>query len=183
MPALCGGMFGLLGGYLTDLLGRRRVLTYSILLYAFSAFAAGFTTSVYQLLFWRCCTFVGVCVEFVAAVAWLAELFADPKRRESVIGYTQAFGSLGGLHGHRRVLHLASPTRESFPPSQGGHAAWRYTLMSGLHSRHPADRHPAVPAGIAGLAREEGAGTLRRPSFAELFTAGAARARRSSPRS
>ena len=41
VPALCGGVFGLLGGYLTDLLGRRRVLIYSILLYGFSAFAAG----------------------------------------------------------------------------------------------------------------------------------------------
>src|SRR6188472_2040918 len=96
-PAVAGGIFGLLGGYLTDLFGRRRVLTWSILLYAISAFAAGYSTSVYQLLFWRCGTFVGVCVEFVAAVAWLAELFTDPKRREAVIGYTQAFGSMGGL--------------------------------------------------------------------------------------
>ena len=42
-------------------------------------------------------TFVGVCVEFVAAVAWLAELFPDPKQRETVLGYTQAFWSLGGI--------------------------------------------------------------------------------------
>src|SRR6187399_3424495 len=98
VPALVGGGFGLLGGYLTDRFGRRRVLVWSILLYAFSAFAAGYSTSVYQLLFWRCCTFVGVCVEFVAAVAWLSELFHDdPKRRESVVGWTQAFGSLGGI--------------------------------------------------------------------------------------
>src|SRR5215216_215498 len=97
LPALVGGVFGLLGGYLTDRLGRRRVLTWSILLYAFSAFFAGYSTSVSQLLFWRCCTFVGVCVEFVAAVAWLAELFTDPKQREAVIGYTQAFGSFGGI--------------------------------------------------------------------------------------
>src|SRR5689334_14593439 len=45
VPAICGGIFGLLGGYLTDRLGRRRVLTWSILLYAFSAFAAGFSTN------------------------------------------------------------------------------------------------------------------------------------------
>ena len=32
--------------------------------------------------FLRCTTFIGVCVEFVAAVAWLAELFPDPKQRE-----------------------------------------------------------------------------------------------------
>ena len=50
-----------------------------------------------MLLFFRCTTFIGVCVEFVAAVAWLAELFPNPKRREAVLGYTQAFSSVGGL--------------------------------------------------------------------------------------
>src|SRR6187551_3691573 len=87
VPAFFGGLFGLLGGYLTDRLGRRRVLTWSILLYAFSAFAAGFSTSVWMLLFFRCLVFIGVCVEFVAAVAWLAELFPEYKRREKVLGY------------------------------------------------------------------------------------------------
>src|SRR5688572_15439817 len=53
-PALAGGVFGLLGGYLTDLWGRRRVLTWSILLYAFSALAAGFSTSFFMLFFFRC---------------------------------------------------------------------------------------------------------------------------------
>src|SRR5215510_11507697 len=46
VPAVAGGIFGLLGGYLTDLFGRRRVLVWSILLYAISAFASGFSTSV-----------------------------------------------------------------------------------------------------------------------------------------
>ncbi|HKX29873.1 MAG TPA: MFS transporter, partial [Blastocatellia bacterium] len=32
VPAFCGGIFGLLGGYLTDRLGRRRILVFSILL-------------------------------------------------------------------------------------------------------------------------------------------------------
>src|SRR6186713_1732526 len=85
VPAVAGGIFGLLGGYLTDRLGRRRVLTWSILLYAFSAFAAGFSTSLVMLLVLRCTTYIGVCVEFVAAVAWLAELFRDPVQRERVL--------------------------------------------------------------------------------------------------
>lgn len=34
VPAMAGGIFGLVGGYLTDLLGRRRVLVWSILLYS-----------------------------------------------------------------------------------------------------------------------------------------------------
>src|SRR5215213_1384356 len=97
IPAVAGGIFGLLGGYLTDRLGRRRVLTWSILLYAFSAFAAGYSTSIWMLLVFRCLVFIGVCVEFVAAVAWLAELFPEYERREKVLGYTQAFSSIGGL--------------------------------------------------------------------------------------
>src|SRR6476619_1777272 len=66
IPAVAGGTFGLLGGYLTDRLGRRRVLTWSILLYAFSAFFAGYSTTASALLFLRSTAFVGVCVEFVA---------------------------------------------------------------------------------------------------------------------
>src|SRR6476661_898278 len=61
IPAIAGGVFGLLGGYLTDRFGRRQILVWSILIYAFSALAAGFSTTVQWLLFWRCCTFVGVC--------------------------------------------------------------------------------------------------------------------------
>ena len=48
-----GGIFGLLGGYLTDIFGRRRILTWSILLYAFSAFASGYSTSLTMLLILR----------------------------------------------------------------------------------------------------------------------------------
>ena len=169
VPALCGGVFGLIGGYLTDLLGRRRILTYSILLYGFSAFAAAFSTSVPEFLFWRCCTFVGVCVEFVAAVAWLAELFDEPKQREKVIGYTQAFGSFGGvLVG--AAYYISVSYAESFPEIQGGHSAWRYTLISGVIPAIPLIIiRPFLPESPAWVAKKR-AGTLRRPSFAALFT-------------
>ena len=86
-----------MGGYLTDRFGRRRVLTYSILLYAFATFASGFATSLPMFLVLRCLTLIGVCVEFVAAIAWLAELFPQPEQRERVLGYTQAFSSFGGM--------------------------------------------------------------------------------------
>jgi MFS family permease len=168
IPAVAGGIFGLLGGYLTDRLGRRRVLTWSILLYAFSAFFAGYSTTVYQLLFWRCCTFVGVCVEFVAAVAWLAELFQNPKQRESVIGYTQAFGSLGGIMvtgGYFMAVHYA----DSLPAVHGTHEAWRYTLMSGIIPAIPLIFiRPFLPESPIWQEKKR-AGTLKRPSFGELF--------------
>jgi MFS family permease len=168
-PAVAGGIFGLLGGYLTDRLGRRRVLTWSILVYAVSAFAAGYATSVYQLLFWRCCTFVGVCVEFVAAVAWLAELYHDePKRRESVIGWTQAFGSLGGIM-VTAGYYCAVTFGHVLPAVHGAHEAWRYTLMSGLIPALPLIViRPFLPESPVWMEKRR-AGTLRRPSFGELF--------------
>src|SRR5262249_10790631 len=90
IPAFAGGIFGLLGGYLTDRFGRRRILTVSILLYSLGAIGCAYVTSVEWLLVMRSVLFVGVCVEFVAAVAWLAELFPNPEQREKVLGYTQA---------------------------------------------------------------------------------------------
>jgi hypothetical protein len=168
VPAVCGGIFGLIGGYLTDLFGRRRVLVWSILLYAFGAFFAGFATSVGWLLFWRCCTFVGVCVEFVAAVAWLAELFTNSVQRERVIGYTQAFGSIGGIMvtGAYYVIVTYGP---SFPEIRGGHEAWRYTLLSGVIPAIPLIViRPFLPESPE-WARKKLAGTLKRPSFGELF--------------
>src|SRR5436853_4724684 len=131
VPAMAGGVFGLLGGYLTDRLGRRRVLTFSILLYACSAFLAGFSTGPWMLLILRCATFVGFCVEFVAAVAWLAELFPNPHQRERVLGYTQAFSSFGGVL-IAGINLVAAGFAASFPAIHGQHEAWRYTLMSGL---------------------------------------------------
>jgi MFS family permease len=171
IPAVAGGIFGLLGGYLTDRLGRRRVLVWSILLYAVSALGAGFTTSLTGLLILRCTTFIGVCVEFVAAVAWLAELFPNPRQRESVLGYTQAFSSIGGLL-VSGAYFLAVTYAHSLPAIHGGHEAWRYTLISGVI--------PAIPLMIvrpflpeSPVWREKkAAGALMRPSFAELFRPG-----------
>jgi MFS family permease len=186
IPAFVGGIFGLLGGYLTDSLGRRRVLTWSILLYAVSAFLTGFSTNIWMLLVLRCTTFIGVCVEFVAAVAWLAELFPEHERKERVLGYTQAFSSVGGLlvavvNGLliRYSNHLPAIDMPDWLMSGAGiqdaHAAWRYTLMSGLIPAIPLIIiRPFLPESPA-WAQKRAAGTLKRPSIAELFSPGLAR--------
>ena len=169
VPAIAGGVFGLLGGYLTDLLGRRRVLTLSILLYAFSALAAGFATTLEQLLVFRCLVFIGVCVEFVAAVAWLAELFPDREQRERALGWTQAFSSVGGLLvGAANVL--AARFADILPAIHGSHDAWRYTLISGVIPALPLILiRPFLPESPV-WAEKKAAGTLRRPSIRELFS-------------
>lgn len=187
MPAFVGGLFGLVGGYLTDALGRRRVLTWSILLYAFSAFAAGFSTNPWMLLFFRTTTFVGVCIEFVAAVAWLAELFPNPMQREKVLGYTQAFSSIGGLlvasanslatrlEAVQQLPAVVMPeflTQYFGTIATGGSAtlSWRYTLMSGLIPAIPLILiRPFLPESPA-WARKKSEGTLKRPSLLALFS-------------
>ena len=177
VPAFAGGIFGLLGGYLTDRLGRRRVLTYSILIYAVGAFLSGFSTSIEMLLVLRCFVFVGVCVEFVAAVAWLAELFTEPKQRERVLGYTQAFSSLGGLlvafaNGLAVKYSQSLPAIASFGDAvvANPHAPWRYTLMSGVIPAIPLILiRPFLPESPVWQEKKL-AGTLKRPSIAAIFS-------------
>jgi MFS family permease len=168
--AICGGVFGLLGGYLTDLLGRRRVLTWSILIYAISSTAAAWSTSAEMLLVLRCTTFIGVCVEFVAAVAWLSELFPDPHRREAVLGYTQAFGSIGGLlvtGAYKGAVTLAG-TVPAWGPFQGD-SAWRYAFISGLIPALPLLLiRPFLPESPV-WQQKHAAGTLKRPRLSEIF--------------
>ncbi len=173
--AVSGGVFGLLGGYLTDRFGRRAVLVWSILLYAVSSVGAAFATSVWMLLVLRCTTFIGVCVEFVAAVAWLAELFPNPRQRESVLGFTQAFSSFGGLL-VAGTNFLAERYAEALPAIvPGTNNAWRWTLISGLLPALPVIIiRPFLPESPAWKQKKE-QGTLRRPSFSALFAPGFAR--------
>jgi hypothetical protein len=168
VPAIAGGLFGMLGGYLTDRLGRRRVLVWSILIYGVSACGAAFSSDVWTWLIFRCATFVGVCVEFVAAVAWLAELFPDADDRERVIGYTQACASLGGLL--VSAMYYVIVTYAGWLPAvRGGHEPWRYMLISGLI--------PAIPLIVARPLLPESpmweqkrrVGGLRRARVADIF--------------
>ena len=87
IAAVCGGVFGLLGGWLVDKFGRKTIMAASIFIYSFSPFCAAFSTSLPMFIFFRCTTFIGVCVEFVAAITWLAEVFTDKHQKEKVEAY------------------------------------------------------------------------------------------------
>ena len=174
MTALCGGTFGLLGGWLIDRFGRKTIMAASIFVYALSPFAAAFSTTLPAFIFFRCTTFIGVCVEFVAAITWLAEVFPEKRRKEIALGSTQAFASLGGLlvtaisvwiSTHAGALPVL-PISAAF----NQHAPWRYLLLTGLLPAIPiAFLLPFVPE--SQIWRERRAlGTLQRPSFAALFS-------------
>ena len=164
IPAFAGGIFGLLGGYLTDRLGRRRVLTWSILLYAVSAFAVGLLD-----------------VDRDAAGAPLHRVHRRVRRvrrRRRLAGgavpRARSAGKRCSAIRRRSRRSAACWSRPStalcvaYAASLAGDSA-RFGLeiarparALALHAdvgRDPgdsADSHSPVPAGVAGLAAEEG---------------------------
>jgi MFS family permease len=172
--ALCGGIAGLLGGWLIDRFGRKRIMVASIFLYSLSPVAAAFSTNVWMFATFRCTTFIGVCVEFVAAITWLAELFPDKRSKELALGWTQAFASVGGIVVTGANV-LAGQLAEQLPAipvplPMDPHAPWRYTLLTGLvPGLLILLLMPFVPESAVWMERKR-SGNLRRPSFAALFS-------------
>ena len=167
-PFLAGGIAGLVGGYLTDRFGRRRMLVSSIVLYGAATVGAAYATSPAELLFWRCLTIVGVCTEWIAATAWITELFDDRRRRDAALGFTQAMAGIG-VFMVAVVYYLGVTYGHLLPAIQQSHAGWRYALLFGAL--------PVLPVLLARLRLPESprwlqlhaTGSLRRPAFRELF--------------
>ena len=180
IAALAGGTFGLLGGWLVDRLGRKTIMIASILAYSVSPVCAAYSTELWQLILFRSTTFIGVCVELVAAVTWLAELFQDKRARELAIGWTLAAASLGGIlvtEVYNYIVDLAK-TPEKLPGltfSEGylpENVAWRFTLLTGLiPGALILLLLPFVPESRVWKQKKLD-GTLKRPSFLELFSPG-----------
>lgn len=176
IAALCGGVFGLLGGWLVDRFGRKKIMAASIFMYSLSPFCAAFATTLPMFIFFRSTTFIGVCVEFVAAITWLAEVFTDKKEKEKWLGITQAFASLGGLLVTGVSVWISSHGADlphwGLPISLGATdpGSWRYLLMTGILPAIPiALLLPFVPESQVWIDRRA-AGSLKRPSFGALFS-------------
>ena len=168
LPTVLGGLGALVGGYLADRFGRQRVLVWSIVLYATSALLAGLSTSITELIFWRCITVAGACVEFVAAIAWLTELFPEARRREAMLGFAQVCATVGNFM-IAGVYYVAVTWAQQFPEIHGGHAPWRYAFIFGAIPAIPLIiLRPFLPESPVWSAKRA-AGTLRRPSFRELL--------------
>jgi len=175
LTALCGGVFGLLGGWLIDRLGRKFVMALGIFVYSFSPVAAAYAQTLDAFVFWRCATFVGVCIEFVAAITWMAEVFPGKKQKEKWLGITQAFASLGGVCvtaiNFWIIAHAKDLPHWGMPVGLGSLApsSWRYLMLTGLLPAIPiALMLPFVPESKIWRERKQ-AGTLKRPSFTALF--------------
>jgi MFS family permease len=175
LSALCGGIAGLFGGWMIDRFGRKRIMVASVLLYSLSPLAAAFSTELWQFVLFRCTTFIGVCVEMVAAVTWLAELFPEKRSRERAIAWSLAAASVGGLLVTMVDHWLVDMARTNQLPAiptasdASAHAPWRYTLISGLiPGAMILFLMPFVPESTV-WSEKKRAGTLARPSFGELF--------------
>ena len=196
LTALSGGVFGLLGGWLTDRLGRKFVMALGIFVYSLSPVAGAFAQSdgllaravlaiapdahnaaaLASFIFWRCATFVGVCIEFVAAITWIAEVFSDKAQKEKWLGITQLFASLGGVLVTGVSLWLGTHAKDlphlGMPMALGATdpASWRYLLLTGIiPALLIALMLPFVPESQVWKERKR-AGTLKRPSFGALFS-------------
>ena len=176
IAALCGGVFGLIGGWLTDKFGRKTVMAGSIFVYSFSPMLAAYSKTLPMFITFRCATFVGVCVEFIAAITWLAEIFEDKRQREKWLGITQAFASLGGVFvtmvSAYVLAHLATFPSLGLPSGLGSSApaSWRFLLLTGLLPAIPiALLLPFVPESRI-WKEKRAAGTLKRPSLGALFS-------------
>jgi MFS family permease len=176
IAALCGGVFGLLGGYMVDRFGRKAVMIGSILVYSFSPLAAAYSTELWQFVLFRCTTFIGVCVEAVAAVTWLAEIFENKQQRERAIGWTLACASLGGIlvtEVFNEIVGFlkANPEGLSWLTSIGiAPTPWRYTLLTGLiPGIMILILMPFVPESGVWITRMRD-GSLTRPRISALFS-------------
>src|SRR5438445_3535667 len=105
-------------------------------------------------------------------------MFEDRKQKERWLGITQAFASLGGVLVTSMSI-LVSAKAKTLPhiglPAGLGSAdpsTWRYTLLTGFLPAIPiALLLPFVPESKV-WREKRAAGTLKRPSFAELFSPG-----------
>ena len=168
LPTLIGGLTALAGGYLTDRIGRQRVLVWSIVAYGVAAFCSGFARSLPELIFWRCITVAGSCVEFVAAIAWLTELFPDNRRREAVLGFTQVCATAGNFM-IAGAYYAAVTWGDQLPAIHGAHSAWRYALIFGALPAIPLMLiRPFLPESPQWQAKRD-AGTLKRPRLREFL--------------
>src|SRR5215510_7683688 len=168
LPTLIGGLTALAGGYLTDRIGRQRVLVWSIVAYGVAAFCSGFSRSLPELIFWRCITVAGACIEFVAAIAWLTELFPDARRRDAVLGFTQVCATAGNFM-IAGAYYAAVTWGDQLPAIHGAHSAWRYALIFGALPAIPLIIiRPFLPESPQWLAKRM-AGTLKRPRLREFL--------------
>ena len=115
-----GGVFF---GYLSDKIGRKRVLQLTILTYSIGTFMCGFSQGIVWLLFWRSVTGLGVGGEWATGQTYVGETF-PPKVRGRYGAYMQTGAPLG--------IALATVVGSFFAPVFGWRAAFIVSVIPAL---------------------------------------------------
>lgn len=96
LPALVIALLAPVAGYFTDRSGRRRVLLFSLLLYAFAGTTGAYLSDIYLILVGR--VFLGVAVGgLMTAVVTLIGDYFEGEERSRFMGFQAAFAGIGGL--------------------------------------------------------------------------------------
>ena len=96
LPALFIGLLAPVAGYVIDLSGRRKVLLWSLALYAISGTTGAYLDNIYLILVGR--AFLGMSVgALMTAVITLAGDYFEGADRSRFMGFQAAFASTGGL--------------------------------------------------------------------------------------
>jgi EmrB/QacA subfamily drug resistance transporter len=93
------GGFLLLGGRLADLLGRRRVFMFGLVLFALASLAGGFANSEGQLIAARAVQGLGAAILSPAALSIVMTTFRDGAERNKALGVWGAVAGSGGAAG------------------------------------------------------------------------------------
>jgi EmrB/QacA subfamily drug resistance transporter len=93
------GGFLLLGGRLADLLGRRRVFMFGLVLFALASLAGGLAATSGQLIAARAVQGLGAAILSPAALSIVATTFADGAERNKALGIWGAVAGSGGAAG------------------------------------------------------------------------------------
>ncbi|MFL5899433.1 MAG: MFS transporter [Solirubrobacterales bacterium] len=93
------GGFLLLGGRLADLLGRRRVFMFGLVLFALASLAGGLASSSGQLIAARAVQGLGAAILSPAALSIVATTFRDGAERNKALGIWGAVAGSGGAAG------------------------------------------------------------------------------------
>ncbi len=93
------GGFLLLGGRMADLIGRRRIFVYGLILFALASLTAGLAQNEAMLLVSRAAQGLGAALLSPAALSIVTSTFAEGKQRNKALGVWGAVAGAGGAVG------------------------------------------------------------------------------------
>lgn len=117
-----GALLGaLVGGYLVDKIGRKRMLGYDLLFFVVAAIGAALSPDIYWLIFFRLIMGIGVGMDFPVALSFIAEARGRKKRASTLTAWGVMF-SIGTLATYVVALVVHG---------LGGDNTWRIVLGLG----------------------------------------------------